>query len=483
MTSAKAEPELYASRTKIYSKLVTGTFRKIKWIVMALTLSIYYFTPWIRWQRAGDIPDQAVLIDFQAQRFYFFFIEIWPQEFYYITGLLILAAMGLFLTTSVAGRVWCGYSCPQTVWTDLFIHIERWVEGDRNKRIRLDRAPWSLSKASKKVLKHFLWILVSAATGGAWIFYFADAPTLAREFFVLEAPATAYFSMGFFTVSTYLLGGLAREQVCTFMCPWPRIQGAMFDEESFLISYRGYRGEPRGPHKKSATWEGRGDCVDCNQCVVACPMGIDIRDGIQLECIQCALCIDACDDIMSKIGRPKGLISYETSGNLVRRASGEEPEVKLLRPRTMVYVAIMGLVATLMLVSLLTRSDVDVNIIRDRSPVFVKLSDGSIRNGFTIRVLNKQHVARTFDIETSGLDGAVLTNGQVGGDKGDITVTVGPDTHHAVRFFVSLPIGSAGAKEIDASAPIRFIIRDRISGLEISETTVFRGPNIRGPSK
>ncbi len=351
MTSAKAEPELYASRTKIYSKLVTGTFRKIKWIVMALTLSIYYLTPWIRWERAGDIPDQAVLIDFQAQRFYFFFIEIWPQEFYYITGLLILAAMGLFLTTSVAGRVWCGYSCPQTVWTDLFIHIERWVEGDRNKRIRLDRAPWSLSKASKKVLKHSLWILVSAATGGAWIFYFADAPTLAREFFVLEAPATAYFSMGFFTVSTYLLGGLAREQVCTFMCPWPRIQGAMFDEESFLISYRGYRGEPRGPHKKNASWDGRGDCVDCNQCVVACPMGIDIRDGIQLECIQCALCIDACDDIMSKIGRPKGLIAYETSGNLVRRARGENPEVKLLRPRTMVYVAIMGLVATLMLVS------------------------------------------------------------------------------------------------------------------------------------
>jgi len=474
--NATKNRQLYAARKKIHPKRVKGAFRNAKWIVMAITLAIYYLTPWIRWSRAGDIPDQAVLIDFQAQRFYFFFIEIWPQEFYYITGLLVLAALGLFLVTSVAGRIWCGYTCPQTVWTDLFIHIERWIEGDRNSRIRLDRAKWSLSKVSKRVIKHTLWILVSAATGGAWIFYFADAPTLAQEFFVLKAPATAYFSMGFFTISTYLLGGIAREQVCTYMCPWPRIQGAMFDEESFLISYRKYRGEPRGPHKKGTTWDGRGDCVDCNQCVNVCPMGIDIRDGIQLECIQCALCIDACNDIMGKIGRPRGLIAYETSGNLERRAQGEEPEVKLVRPRTVVYVAIMALIGTLMMVSLITRSDVDVNIIRDRNPVFVKLSDGSIRNGFTIRVLNKQHVARTFDIETTELDGAVLANGQVGGDRADTTVTVGPDTYHAVKFFVSLPLGSAGASQLDESAPIRFIIRDHVSGQEISEESVFRGP-------
>jgi cytochrome c oxidase accessory protein FixG len=326
------------------------------------------------------------------------------------------------------------------------------------------------------VLKHTLWILVSAATGGAWIFYFADAPTLARDLFVLEAPATAYFSMGFFTVSTYLLGGIAREQVCTYMCPWPRIQGAMFDEESFLISYRKYRGEPRGAHKKGTSWEGRGDCVDCNQCVNVCPMGIDIRDGIQLECIQCALCIDACNDIMGKIGRPKGLIAYETSGNLERRAKGEEPEVKLLRPRTLVYIVVMALISVLMLVSLITRSDVDVNIIRDRNPVFVKLSDGSIRNGFTIRVLNKQHVARTFDIETAGLEGVKLTNGQVGADRTDTTITVGPDTYQAVKFFVSLPVEAIASNQLDETAAIRFIIKDQKSGQAISEKSVFRGP-------
>jgi cytochrome c oxidase accessory protein FixG len=330
---------------------------------------------------------------------------------------------------------------------------------------------------TKKVIKHALWILVSAATGGAWIFYYADAPTLAQEFFVLKAPATAYFSMGFFTISTYLLGGIAREQVCTYMCPWPRIQGAMFDEESFLISYRKYRGEPRGAHKKGTSWDGRGDCVDCNQCVNVCPMGIDIRDGIQLECIQCALCIDACNDIMAKIGRPQGLIAYETSGNLERRAKGEEPEVKLIRPRTLVYMGIMAAIATLMSVSLITRSDVDVNIIRDRNPVFVKLSDGSIRNGFTIRVLNKQHVSRTFDIEVAELEGAILTNGQVGADRADTTITVGPDTYRAIKFFVSLPIDSVSAKDFDTSATIRFVVRDQSDGQEISEGSVFRGPD------
>ena len=309
-----AQP-LYAGREKIYAKLVSGPFRSAKWIIMAVTLGIYYLTPWIRWDRGPAAPDQAVLVDFPGRRFYFFFIEIWPQEVYYITGLLILAAVGLFLVTSIAGRVWCGYTCPQTVWTDLFIHIERMVEGDRNKRMRLDRAPWTIGKLSRKALKHAIWLLIAIATGGAWVFYFADAPTLARELLTFEAQPIVYLSIGLFTFTTYLLGGIAREQVCTYMCPWPRIQGAMFDENTFAVSYKTDRGEPRGAHKKGDNWENRGDCIDCNQCVAACPMGIDIRDGLQLECIQCALCIDACDSIMTKIGRPKGLIGYDSLQN------------------------------------------------------------------------------------------------------------------------------------------------------------------------
>ena len=215
---------------KIHPKRAQGFFRRLKWIVMAVTLTIYYVTPWLRWPRGPGAPDQAVLIDFPARRFYFFFIEIWPQEVYYLTGLLIMAGIGLFLMTSIAGRVWCGYACPQTVWTDLFLVVERAVEGDRNARIRLDQARFGFDKLRKRVTKHAAWLLIAVATGGAWVFYFADAPTLAGQLVHLEAPQVAYFTIGVLTFTTYVFGGLMREQVCTYMCPWPRIQGAMLDE-------------------------------------------------------------------------------------------------------------------------------------------------------------------------------------------------------------------------------------------------------------
>ena len=292
---------LYAPHVKIYPKRAHGRFRTAKWIVMAVTLGIYYLVPWIRWDRGPYLPDQAVLIDFPARRFYFFFLEIWPQEFYYITGLLVLASLALFLVTSVAGRVWCGYTCPQTVWTDLMIAVERFFQGDRNQRLKLDKNPWAAETLWRRGATHLAWLLIAIATGGAWVFYFADAPTLARQLVTFEAPLLAYIFIGVFTATTYVLGGLAREQVCIYMCPWPRIQGAMFDRDSLLITYRGWRGEPRGPHKAGQSWEGRGDCIDCKQCIAVCPTGIDIRNGPQLECIQCALCIDACDEIMTKV--------------------------------------------------------------------------------------------------------------------------------------------------------------------------------------
>ena len=237
---------LYKSRVKIHPKRVWGRFRQLKWWIMALTLGVYYITPWIRWDRGLGAPDQAVLIDIPGRRFYFFFIEIWPQEVYYFAGMLIMAAVGLFFVTSVVGRAWCGYTCPQTVWTDLFVWVERLVEGDRAARIRLDNAPMSVGKAAKRLSKYAIWLVISVATGGAWIFYFADAPHLAWDFIHFDADPVAYITVGVLTFTTFSLGGLMREQVCTYMCPWPRIQAAMMDEHSLTVTYKADRGEP-GP--------------------------------------------------------------------------------------------------------------------------------------------------------------------------------------------------------------------------------------------
>ncbi len=272
-TGAKAQSSLYAAHEKVFPKRAEGNFRKLKWIIMAITLGIYYLTPWIRWDRGPFAPDQAVLLDMAHRRFYFFFIEIWPQEFYFVAGLMVMAGVGLFLVTSVVGRAWCGYSCPQTVWTDLFIKVEELVQGDRNARIRLDKAPWSLRKISLIGFTHFIWLVIAVATGGAWIFYFADAPTLLKDFVTLQAPFVAYGTVAVLTATTYLLGGIMREQVCIYMCPWPRIQAAMLDEDSLVVTYNDWRGEPRSAGTKKAAAAGLavGDCIDCNACVAVCP--------------------------------------------------------------------------------------------------------------------------------------------------------------------------------------------------------------------
>jgi cytochrome c oxidase accessory protein FixG len=469
--NAKARRSLYAKRLKIHPQRARGTFRGLKWIIMAVALGIYYLTPWLRWGRGEGAPDQAVLIDFPGRRFYFFFIEIWPQEVYYITGLLILAAIGLFLVTSIWGRAWCGYACPQTVWTDLFIAVERWVEGDRNARIKLDRAPWTAAKFGKRLAKHALWVVIGVLTGGAWVFYFADAPTLAGQLISFEAAPIAYAFIGIFTATTYLLGGLAREQVCTYMCPWPRIQAAMVDEDTLTVSYRAYRGEPRAPHKIGAGWQGRGDCIDCNQCVVVCPMGIDIRDGEQLECIACALCIDACDEVMDKVDRPRGLIGYDTAANMVLRAQGERPPFRIVRARTVVYAVILGIVTAIMLYALLTRETVAVSALSDRNPLFVTLSDGGIRNGYTVKVLNKVWRARAFVLAVEGLAG--VTVDVVGAEgEGEPVLPVPADKLRSFRVLVSVP----GEAVTAATMPVRFVVTDPESGDTAAVDSRFRGP-------
>lgn len=430
-----ASPPLFAPREPIFPRRVSGRFRQLKWAIMAVTLGIYYLTPWIRWDRGPSLPDQAVLIDLANRRFYFFFIEIWPHEFYFVAGLLIMAGLGLFLFTSALGRVWCGYTCPQTVWVDLFILVERWIEGDRNARIRLFRQSWDFHKWRLRVTKWLVWLLIAAATGGAWVFYFADAPTLAVDLFTLDAPAAAYISIAILVATTFTFGGFMREQVCNYMCPWPRIQAAMMDDGSITVAYRDWRGEPRGRHRKGAKAAAasriatayaepetfaeadadvapdapqQGDCIDCMACVNVCPAGIDIRDGQQMECITCALCIDACDDMMDRVGQPRGLIGYLALTDEVKERAGEPPIPvwrHILRPRTLVYTGLWSLIGVGLAVALLLRSDIDMTVAPVRNPTYVLQPDGAVRNIYDVRLRNMGGFARDYTLSlTSDAD-------------------------------------------------------------------------------
>lgn len=421
------ETQLFAKQKKIHPQRVKGRFRRIKWIAMWVLLGIYYAAPWLRWNRGENAPDQAILIDLAHTRAYFFGIEIWPQEVYYITGILILAAVGLFFVTSLFGRVWCGYACPQTVWTDLFVWVERVIQGDRNARNKLDAAPWNFTKIYKKTLTHLIWIVIGLCTGGAWVFYFNDAPTLLDQLLHFEASRGVLLWILGLTISTYIMAGYAREQVCTYMCPYSRFQSAMFDKDTLIITYEPERGEPRGKHKAGTSWEGKGHCIDCDTCVAVCPMGIDIREGLQMECIACGLCVDACDNVMEKVGLPKGLIRYDTES---------KQRINLLRPRTLWYTGIITLVGCFMLYSLFTRSPQGLNVIHDRNPLFVKLSDGSIRNGYTIAVLNKSHDDKHFSLQVEGLETSqVRIQGSVDLTPEDLPVLADSVGHF--RVFVS----------------------------------------------
>lgn len=501
VNSARLRKPLYAARRKIFPKRASGSFRRFKWLVMAVTLGIYYLTPWLRWDRGPHAPDQAVLVDLANRRFYFFFIEIWPQEFFLVAGLLVMAGLGLFLVTSTIGRAWCGYTCPQTVWVDLFLVVERAVEGERSARIKLDEGPWTGRKLVLRTVKHGAWLCIAVATGGAWIFYFADAPTLFVDLFKGQADPVAYITVAILTATTYTFGGLMREQVCTYMCPWPRIQAAMLDEHSLTVTYNDWRGEPRSRHAKKAAARGLsvGDCVDCNACVVVCPMGIDIRDGQQLECITCALCIDACNGVMDKLDRPRGLISYATladynanmrlaTGNgahairpeLVRDATGGSSgslahfEVrKLFRPRTFIYFGAWALVGLMLLYGLMARDRLEVSVLHDRNPQYVRLSDGSIRNGYTVKLLNKIAEPRTVVVSMEGLDGGAMS--VVGLDEPEaraFSVSLEPDRLRTLKVYVRQP------RELVAGRVqrFRFIVEDRSSLETDSYTASFDAP-------
>jgi cytochrome c oxidase accessory protein FixG len=470
--------ELYKKREKIFPKRVSGRFRSLKWLVMAVTLTIYYVTPWLRWDRGPYAPDQAVLVDIANRRFYFGPVEIWPQEFYYIAGLLIMAGIGLFLITSTVGRAWCGYACPQTVWVDLFMTVERWIEGDRNARIKLDRARWGLTKIVKRVVLHTNWLLIGLLTGGAWVFYFADAPTLARQLFTGEAAFVAYASIGVLTATTYIFGGLMREQVCNYMCPWPRIQSAMLDENSLVVTYKAWRGEPRSQGVKRAEIADLklGDCIDCNACVNVCPAGIDIRNGPQLECITCALCIDACNDVMGKLNRRQDLIGYTTLKRDQEEAAGKPLKPlwrTIVRPRTMLYSGGWSLIGVAMLVVLATRDRLDLSVSHDRNPTFVQLADGDIRNGYTVKLLNMEARPRRFALSTFGIKGAAMHEA-LGSkeERSTLVIDARPDGLETLHVYVRAPRSALGGKR----TRFRFELREIGGGESTSETTYFSAP-------
>jgi cytochrome c oxidase accessory protein FixG len=366
------------------------------------------------------------------------------------------------------GRLWCGYSCPQTVWTDLFIWVETKIEGDRGARIRLANAPWTFSKIFKRVSKHAVWLVIAVATGGAWVFYFSDAPTLLHQLVTGSASIGTYAAIAGLAFTTYSLGGLMREQVCTYMCPWPRIQAAMTDTEALSVTYRRDRGEPRGPHRKGESWDNRGSCIDCNQCVAVCPMGIDIRDGAQLECINCGLCIDACDDVMRKIGQPTGLIAFDTEANINRRQAGKPARFRFVRPRTILYGAVIATVSGIMLLTLGFRHTLELDVLRDRNPDYVTLADGAVRNGYTLKLMNRADTARTLRLSVAGIKARQVKLIGDGENNPSILLPVEADKVRTLRILVT--VAKADLKE---STGLTFTLADAEGREQRSATAVF----------
>ncbi|MBF0582931.1 MAG: cytochrome c oxidase accessory protein CcoG [Magnetococcales bacterium] len=397
---------LYAAWKKIYPRHQEGFFRNLRWVLYALELGIFFLLPFLRWQRSAGLPTQAVLFDLPGRKFYIFDLVIWPQDIFLLAFLLIAAAIGLFFMTALAGRVLCGYMCLQTVWTDLFLLLEKLFEGNRKQRIKLDSSPWGIKKAVIKAGKHLSWLLVSLLTGFAVVAYFIDVFTLPQQVMAGSLPFAAGMTVCLAAVSTYAMAGFAREQVCIYMCPYARFQGAMFDEDTLIVAYNPQLGEPRESNRRTRAAMGAkaGMCIDCNACVTTCPTGIDIRDGQQYECIMCGACIDACDSVRQRLGGGgERLLSYtslqEIKGN----------KTHWFRGRVVAYAALMALVLGGFVLYLARHATVELTVIGHRQPLYIMQSDGSIQNNYTIRILNMTSSEQTYALGVEGLAGAALT--------------------------------------------------------------------------
>ncbi len=439
--AALHEISLYEVRQKIYPRAVHGRFAAWRWALVLATQLVFYGGPWLTWNGR-----QALLFDIVQRKFHLFGLVFWPQDVIYLTVLLIISALSLFLFTAVAGRLWCGYACPQTVYTEIFLWIERLVEGDRNARMRLDQGGFSSKKLFLKGAKHGLWIALSLWTGFTFVGYFTPIRELVAELGALSLGPWETFWVLFYGFATYGNAGWMREQVCKYMCPYARFQSAMFDKDTLIITYDAARGEPRGA-KKAAPGAARGDCVDCGICVQACPTGIDIRNGLQYECIGCAACIDGCDQVMDKVGRPRGLIRYSKG--------------RVLRPRVLVYALILCAIGTAAAVSLYLRVPLMVDVMRDRAAISREVEGGLIENVYRLQIMNTAEQARAFDINVSGLPGLVVWGENITGVPA------------ASARMIPVRVRADGATAA-GSHPIEFQVRALgVAGVEVREETVF----------
>ena len=458
--------ELYAAHQKIYPRSVQGIFAKWRWGFVFLTQIIFYCLPWLEWGQR-----QAVLFDLGVRRFYIFGIVLYPQDFIYLTGLLVISAFSLFLFTAIAGRLWCGYACPQTVYSEIFMWIERKVEGDRTARMRLDSQDMSLEKLVKKWYKHFLWIGLSIWTGFTFVGYFTPIRELGMEFFLGNMSSWEVFWVFFYGFATYGNAGFMREQVCKYMCPYARFQSAMFDKDTLIVTYDAERGEPRGARSKKADLASLslGACVDCTLCVQVCPTGIDIRNGLQYECIGCGACADVCDTVMDKVGYPRGLVKYSTQHAMQNKWTASQTFKHIFRPRVLIYTGILLLVVSLLLGSLLTRKSFKVDVVRDRATLARIVSGGNIENVYRLQIMNAAEKRQHFKVTAEGLyELKVLT------DSEDLTVESTQSRWVSVRLQV--PYDSA----VPGSYPVRFTIEasdDNETGhTQLEEKSVFLIP-------
>ncbi len=446
--------ELYASRKKIYVKEVKGFFQRIRNVSLTALMGMYFLFVWI------TVDGQPLIhFDLPAREFHLYGATFYPQDFILLSGMLIICAFGLFFITTLFGRVWCGYTCPQTVWTFIFMWVEERIEGGRNKRMKLDKAPRSAEKVAKKSAKHLAWLLIALATGLTFVGYFYPIRELIADLFTLQANGWAYFWVAFFTVATYLNAGWMREQVCLYMCPYARFQSVMFDPNTRVVSYDPNRGEPRGSRKKGVAPAelGLGDCIDCGQCVQVCPTGIDIRDGLQYECIGCALCIDACDEVMDKMNYPRGLIRYTTENELEGKTS------KLLRPRTFGYGLVLLAMMAAITVTIMTRVPAQLDVLKDRGAPFGFNGDGRVENSYTLKIANMAEVPHTFTISASGLEGLrLLTENTVTVESGEnrsvpTVVDVDPETISESNNAIVFRVESQSDESLILETESRFI--------------------------
>jgi cytochrome c oxidase accessory protein FixG len=417
----EVEQSLYAKREKIYPREVHGIFAKLKMTSVLMLLGIYYIFPWIEWGER-----QAVLFDLPARKFYIFGLVFWPQDFFYLSALLMLAAFSLFFFTTLAGRLWCGYACPQTVWTEVYLWMERWVEGTRPQQMKLDRGQWDARKWRIKATKQFLWITFALFTGFTFVGYFVPIRELLDGLISFNLSGWEWFWLFFYSAATYGNAGYLREQICIYMCPYARFQAAMIDNNTLVIAYDANRGEPRGQRKKSVDYkaEGLGACINCTLCVQACPTGIDIRDGLQEQCVGCAACIDVCDEVMEKMGYEKGLVRYTTENSL------EGKPTKILRPRVFVYAALLLALFSGTIYAIANRVPLELDIVRDRVKLYKETFDGKIINVYNLRILNMDQRDRVYDISITGLDKL-----EINGDT-EVKVAEGSILDHNIQVIV-----------------------------------------------